>query len=185
MALLMKVTQVVTGVAGSPYYLTGYFTLDGGTAQAAADDWAAFVRLAPSAVPAGARYAPIAEIDVIESTTGQAAGVSSVSVAESLGTSGADFLPPANQALVRWRTGTYLNGREVRGRTNIPMVKSEDTESGEPSSGYIIATNTRATQLIESTDSQHCVYARTSGTFALTQSGTCWEKFAVLRSRRD
>src|SRR3990172_6405745 len=114
--VMYKVVQVATGVAGSPYYITGYFDLLQGTAQAAADSWRAMISGGVSTYTAPLIFDPITEVQKVLATTGDLVGLVSVSVAAQTFTGAGDPLPPATSLLLRWRTGEYVGGREIRGR---------------------------------------------------------------------
>lgn len=185
MTAMYRVRTTVTGVAGAPYYLTGYFTVSGGTAQQASDAWFDFCNPGASALPVGTLMRSDATVFAVESETGQIGAAVAVTSESVSGTSANEFLPLFTQTLVRWQTGTYAAGRQIQGRTNLPCVPAGASINEVPSGTWTTSTNARAAALIADTDSEFVVYSRTLGTVAVVQQGTTWSQFAVLRSRRD
>lgn len=115
--------------------------------------------------------------------------------------------PPHVQGLIQWRTGTFSDGREIRGRQFIPALGTGHVTSGAPSAACITAVETLTAALIAAANSDLVVWRRPrkfrpqvgskgdpwylpeqsqrDGEFAPVTSGSMWTKFAVLRSRRD
>lgn len=182
---LWRVTQVVTGVAGSPYYITGYFDAVAGTAQQAADAWRNLLGTTSTIYRSGLSFSAISTIDEFDPTTGNIVGQVPVTVASLAFIGGTDALPAATSLLLRWRTGQYAGGKEVRGRTNIPGLPSSANALGLPSSAITSAFQTRQTALLALANAHHVVYSPKNAGACVTTSGTPWGQWAVLRSRRD
>jgi len=182
---MWRVTQVATGVAGSPYYLTHYFDKLTGTAQQAADAWRNFLSAGVSTYTAPMIFNPITEVGEVDPTTGDLVGLSVVSVAGITFTGAGDPLPPATSFLIRWRTGIYLNGKEVRGRTNIPRLAETDNTLGVPNAALITAWQTRLNTLLTAATPSPVVYSPKNGLFAYVTAASPSNSWAVLRSRRD
>lgn len=180
----------MTGVAGSPWYLNGYFTADTGTTKQVQDAWMKFLFAGPgpsvSTLPVGATATIDTDVPVVDPTNGQIVSVESSTGYSWTGSNTEQRLPPTAQALVRWRTGNFEGGREVRGRTNIPG----GTESWNSASGTVETTisnliNGRAVDLINDANTVFVVWSKKNGLWWAAQSGSCWSQWAVLRSRRD
>lgn len=187
---MYRTRVVLTGVAGSPYYLTAHFVATGGTAQQAADAWMTFVAGATSGTgggyPAPAVLTSDGNVDLIDPATDTITGSLSVTQRTFQGSGSADTLPPATQLLVRWRTGNYVGGREIRGRTFIPLLaETSSDQQGRPIPAVTSGFDTRGAALIADPNSQHCVYSKKNGVWEITSGASTWSQFAVLRSRRD
>lgn len=148
-------------------------------ADAAMDFWDAIKALWPSY----GIVTLVPEVTRVPGPGSQPDAVFSVATRTVTGTGATEQLPIACQGLVRWRTGIFTNGRELQGHTYIPgpMEGSNDT-GGKPTSAYRSSVNTAATSLLAA-PAQLAVMGRI--TTADVTSGTCWEKWAYLRSRRD
>ena len=182
---MYKVTQVATGVAGAPYYLTGYFDTTTGTAQQAADRWRALLSAGVSTYAAPLVLNAITEVPTIDPTNGNLTGLSTVAVAAVTMTGAGEPLPAATSLLLRWRTGVYIGGREIRGRTNIPRMTEPDSTAGVPNAALISAWQTRQNTLLGSPSPSHVIWSPKNHLWAYTTAGSPWSQWAVLRSRRD
>lgn len=182
---MYRVTQVATGVAGSPYYLTGHFVASVGTAQQAADAWRALLAAGVSEYVAPMAFSAISDVETVDPATGNTTAVTAVTVAAMTFTDADQALPAATSLLIRWRTGTYIAGREVRGRTNIPRLGELDSTLGVPNSTVIALFAARIVTLLASAVAQLCVYSRKNGAWYSVATGSVWDQWAVLRSRRD
>jgi hypothetical protein len=180
-----KVVQVMTGVAGSPYYVTGYFDAAVGTAQQAADAWRLFLNGGTSTYAAPLILSPITDVPLVDPVTGNVTAIQTVTVAGVTMIGAGDPLPPAVSLLVRWRTGQYIGGREIRGRTNIPRMQETDSTAGAPTSTLISTWGTRITTLLGGSTAHHVVWSKKNGAWAQTVTGPVWNQWASLRSRRD
>jgi len=102
------------------------------------------------------------------------------------GTEGTEKLPPATQGLIEWRTGFFVGGREIRGRTFIPgLSNSSSAANGVPTSTWLTLAAAASTAIIGWTSSDFVVYSPTKHQKALVTAGQPWNEWAVLRSRRD
>lgn len=104
------------------------------------------------------------------------------------GSGGAAFMPPANQLLVNWSTGS--GGRRGRGRTFIgPLSPNYQEADGTPTSSALTVLGNAAAALVEDSDSYTngavVVYSRTDGLARDFTGSTVPNRFSILRSRRD
>jgi hypothetical protein len=182
---MYKVVQIATGVAGAPYYITGYFDQTAGTAQQAADAWRAFLAPASTGYRTGLVFSAQTEVGIVDPVSGDLTGLDTVTVASMSMIGGTDPLPAATSLLIRWRTGAYVAGKEIRGRTNIPGMLESLSTSGLPDSTLVSAWQTRQTALIGAANAQHVVWSKKNGLWANSTAGSPWSQWAVLRSRRD
>jgi hypothetical protein len=182
---MLKVTQVATGVAGSPYYLSAYFDASLSTSAACAAAWR--VLLAPTSTQyiAPYQFLPITEVQLVDPATGDLIGTEPVSIGNLTFIGTGDPLPPATSLLLRWRSGQYIGGREIRGRTNVARMAEVDSSVGAPTSGLISAWQTRLDAFLATTNVRHVTYSPKNGNWAHTVSANPWGQWAVLRSRRD
>jgi hypothetical protein len=125
------------------------------------------------------------EVFLIDQATGEPTGIESTSTAQVLGAQTADPLPWATQGLVRWTTGTFIGGRQVRGHTFIPGTTETDNTLGVPNSTYLTALDAAAATLIGTSGVTPVVYSRKNHSGWPIISRSTWTKWAELRSRRD
>lgn len=182
---MWRVTQVATGVAGSPYYITGHFDQSVGTAQQAADAWRALLSAGVATYVTPMIFSAISSVETVDPATGNTTGVTAVTVAAVTFTGAGQPLPAATSLLLQWRTGTYVAGREIRGRTNIPRLSEADSDAGVPNAALVAAWQARVNTLLGSAVAHLVVYARAAGTWSSVTVGSVWAEWAVLRSRRD
>ena len=183
---MYRVRTVIAGAQGGAELSTMFFNVTGGlTAANANAAVGAFWLAAAGAMSSSYSATTEGEVAEIDIATGNVTGLVAVTPITHTGTSAAYRLPPATQGLIRWRTGTYVGGREIRGRTFIPGLTQDDNTSGVPSSGMLSGLQTAANNLISDPLTDFVVYSRKNRDAAPVISGTPWAEFAVLRSRRD
>lgn len=183
---MARVTTVVTGVAGSPYYLSGHFEYLEGGEDALISAWHGFTADAAGNLQAGSTWTTGPEIILINPVNGETVGVVSGDPEIVTGTNADAALPPATQLLVRWRTGVYVAGREIRGRTSIPcQLESLNTIAGRPDPSHRAAVELRAETLVDSSVNQLVVWSKKNGRHEPVEFSSVWNEWSVLRSRRD
>lgn len=188
---MYRVRTSITGYAAYPALSTMYFDEAGGTAQNAADAVRAF--WAGFAGTLGNGNTAVVEADVarIDETDGALLGAISTTTTSVPFTGTGEPLPFATQGLIRWNTGVVLNRRFVRGRTFIPAFTESAQTAGSPISTIMTLMTTQATNLIANSTSTLVIWHQPVGAppgfgQAVPAAGaTAWEKWAVLRSRRD
>lgn len=196
MASILRTRAVVSNPSGGgDSLMTYYWDSAGGTPTQVMTEAQARVRafwvLYASDIPLSASviFNPVG--DEIEETTGTlisqytASGVANVN-----GTGTLERLPYQNQALIRLNTSTFIAGRKLRGRQNIPLVSEGASNSGFPSSAYLTVLQNCANLLGTSivTPINQRVWSRPKpgrpGLSAPVTSRTCAPTWSVLRSRR-
>jgi hypothetical protein len=121
------------------------------------------------------------EVDI---GTGQTLSVFPVTTASGAGANAGTPVPQAASVLMRWRTGVFTAGREIRGRTFIPgMNQSQVSAQGEVLAGARTSLDSAANTFISTTD--FGIYSPTHSTFATVATASAWSEYAVLRSRRE
>jgi hypothetical protein len=183
---MYRVRTNFTGVPGAPYLSTMYFAESGGTAQQAATAAGAFWTALIPNLTNSMNFATEADVALVNAATGVVTGA--VATTPVLGTGGrADAqLPRATQGLVRWLTGIYVAGRQVRGRTFIPgLTEDANITDGLVTPAVAAAINNAAATLIASPNADLEIWSRTLGQSNVATVGSTWTEFAILRSRRD
>lgn len=188
MTTLSRVRTVFTGVAGTPWYSNLYFTWVTGEAQnlvdAVDDFWTVIIGQINGAVT-GTVEGSVAQIN---DATGDITSVESVTPGTIDFTGSGAVLPPANQTVINLHTGTYVAGREIRGKIFVPgLIAAASATDGSPSSGFLVAQKGAADALVAATSSAGPlrVYSPTHATSAVVTATSSMSQFAVMRSRRD
>lgn len=162
-----------------------YFDSNVGSTQQAFDAVVAFWIGANDAYRVDTIITVDPEVYVL-TAAGVITGIDPVTPTSSIaGTDDSDALPPQTQSLVRWRTGAFSNGREVRGRTFIPSAGEAYSVAGKPGGARLTELINAADALVNDAESQLLVWSRTHQVAFPVISSSVWDKFAVLRSRRD
>lgn len=183
---MYRVRTAITGGTGGPSLSTMYFSVIGGlTAQHAVAATGAFWTALRSGIRTGVVMTTEAEVATVDIATGLVTGLVPTTPVVVNGSSSAVALPWATQGLVRWRTGTFVGGREVRGRTFIPGMTTDNNAAGEPFSSWIGQANVAAAALIADANSDFMIYSRKNFDAVPAITGTHWAEWAVLRSRRQ
>lgn len=181
-----RVRTVFNGPAGSPWLSTLYFDVAGGSAQQAANAAGAFFTAIQGLMSTTVTWATEPDVTTVNSALGLATGSTPTTPVSGAGTVVTELLPRIAQGLVRWLTGSFPSGRQIRGRTFIPGL----TESANTTGGVVVAGNrttiqTAANNLIADANSTLNVWSRAHGTFYPVSTADVWTQFASLRSRRD
>lgn len=189
MANVWRVDYQMTGVPGAPYYGAMHFepgddNLDAFSATSGVREF--WSDLAPYLDPS-IRINVAREVPVIDMVTGdQVDMIVTDATTQVSGTGSGDRLPWVVQGLIQWRTGAFVSGREIRGRTYIPTPAESANDAGLPNSTYRTALEDAADALLAATgDATLSVYSPTHHQLANISHGTAWTKWAELRSRRD
>lgn len=186
MSTIYKVQTIFTGPVGSPWLATNYLIAGGGLLVADAvagvgglwDDLKGLIKNNVSWTVQG-------QVDVIDVASGQPTSIASATPVTGTGTTSGDALPPATQGLLRWNTGFFISGRQVKGRTFVPGMTSSATTNGAPSTSALSTMQTAMTNYAGLTLATPCIYSRVNHTTADISGGSPWTEYAVLRSRRD
>lgn len=190
---MLRVTTVMSGLAGAPYYSTQYF--EGSTqgeadivAEAVFDFWTGLLGF----ITNGLSIQVSPEVDSLDVPTGLVQDTFTVeSIAQVSG--GNAPLPKATQGLLRARTSEFVAGRRVQGRIFIPALANDAQLGGVPSSGFLTSLGTAGANLITNSGAGQAwsIWHRPSaqgasdGSLHPVTSTSPWTQFAVLRSRRD
>lgn len=126
-----------------------------------------------------------ADVATLNVGTGALEGITSVTQSSGTGTSATEAMPPASQGLLRILTSQIVSGRLLRGRIFLPGNSESDSGSGAPSSTYRTDYDAAAAALIADANTAWMCWSQTHGVAASVATANTWNKWAVLRSRRD
>jgi hypothetical protein len=198
MATFLRTRAIVSAPAeGGDSLITYYWDSTGGTpvqvmteAQARVrafwENWKPQLPVTSSVI-----YNPVG--DEVDEATGQIVGqFSAAGVAVTNGTSAGERLPYMTQGLLRFSTASFIGGRRLQGRQNIPLPAETDNGSGVPNPAYRAALQTAANILGTTivTGISQRVWHRPDpltgigGLSAPVTARTVGTQWAVLRSRR-
>lgn len=183
---MLRVRTSFSGIVGAPYLSTMYF-MTGDTLTDAQNANAAvgtFWSAVDNNLMTGLAWSTLPAVDVL-TAAGVLTGQHGVTPVTGGGALSGILAPPATQGLVRWSTGVYVGGRQIRGRTFIPGINTTSISGGAPTGGLVTATNSAAAALIADANANLCIWSRKNATMAAVTAGGLWTSFAVLRSRRD
>lgn len=184
---MIRVRTLLTGVPGSPFYSNLFF--GGGDSTVATEAvqnvkafWTSVAVLMTPGVVIGIE--PF--VASINPATGDVVGGFTVDPGVPLGSSGAGGpIPPASQLLASLLTGSYVAGRQIRGKFNLPMVTEEHNVGlGVPDQGSRDLLRQAFTALVDGGPELQ-VWSRKNGVAVGVSSVSVSTKWAVLRSRRD
>ena len=186
---LYRVRTGITGVTGSPWLSTSFFLTAGASGtQVEADAAVAKVGTFWSVVD-GSMHTSLTwstEAQVAELTLGGTlVGGWATTPATGTGATGGDILPFATQELMRLLTGSFLNGRQLRGRIFIPGLTETASVAGVPAVATLAAHVAAANTMAAATDPRLAVWSRVNAAASAVASVTGLTQWAVLRSRRD
>lgn len=186
MSDLYRVRTQLAGGSGASQVSTMFFSSAGSeTAQDAATAvrtfWSGLADYISSAYTASVE----SDVFLIDQVTGEPTGIESVTVTPVACTQSSDALPWATQGLVRWTTGTFINGRQVRGRTFIPGPCESTNTAGVPTALYLSTVQSVAATFLSTTGVTPVIYSRKNHSGWPVLGRSTWNKWAELRSRRD
>jgi len=188
---MLRVKTIFTYSTGAPWvsimHFGGAIQSDATNANAAVG---AFWGTVDNLINSSVTWTTDAVVQNIEETTGALVGLFPVTPVTGVGAVATEILPVVNQALVSWRTGVFRAGRELRGRTFIPGLTEAAATLGFLASGTQVAIQAAADALIADALSTLRVWHRPApsgvdGQDEIVTTSATWNKFAVLRSRRD
>jgi hypothetical protein len=125
------------------------------------------------------------DIDTLDASSGVLTNVETAGVTANTGNNGFEILPPATQGRVNLRTGVVVANRQLMGRLYLPGFTEGVSTNGGPVAGTQTLVNAAAATLAADANAQWVVWSRTHGVFSAVTAPTMWNKWGVLRSRRD
>lgn len=186
----MPVNRVQVIWTGAPIQGGGlstfYFNSAVGTAAQQVSAVAAF--LAATEARRAGSLGWVTGVDVATLNTGSGAleNVTTTTQASGAGTGAGDVLGPTQQGLLRMLTSVVAGGRLLRGRLFLPgTLESDNGSTGQPSATFRTDYDTDAATLLGDANTDWSVWSQTHGILASVTAANTWNKWAVLRSRRD
>ena len=194
---IARVRTVFTGVAGTPWYSNIYFMDDGATPIGTlaigwvADYWNAH----KPGITSQVSWSVLSEVVTLDEATGDLESVYTGTSSPNTGSASGQPLPWATQVLARQGTAGIVHNRRVRGRIFIPGFTEDSTTTGRVPSATQTAVAAAGTALVAASTSLWVVWSRPfagtednparDGTRWQVTGNSCWDQFAVQRSRRD
>jgi hypothetical protein len=127
-------------------------------------------------------YSASGTVDVLDITSGDIIDVQNVTAAGGVGGVVAEPLPWHTQALVRFRTGLYVEGRQLQGKLFLPGLTETENSFGVISAAAVSGI-TAAVNLLH-TNSALAVYSRKYATAGQVSSVVVPNRWAILSTRR-
>lgn len=193
MAQIWRVTTTWTGGAIGTGFTNMFFSVNAGTAQTAADACRSFFFTALGSggqLPSGITLTFPAVVDTLEATNGQL--TSNTPITPPVVINGADSgaYAAVSGACVTWRTGDFVGGHRVRGRTFlVPLGATGWQNNGTLATSTVSTIATAVTALVAATP-EFVVWRRPTsvaaadGSTHIVAAGTVSDKAAFLTSRR-
>ena len=184
---MLRVRTTFTGVSGAPWVHVSYWTgADTGAGAIAANSaigafWGAVDNLMNTSI-AWTTDPIVAQMDP---TNGLRTANFTVTPVTGAGGNVSDLLPLATQGLVQLLTGTFLAGREVRGKINVPGLCEDDSTLARLTAAAQTTIATAANTLNSATSPDLAVWSRKNGTAIAVTATNVVTQFAIRRSRRD
>jgi hypothetical protein len=198
---IVRVRTVFSGPAGSPWLGTAYFDGDEGDlfAQDMVDAVGAFWGAVDFYLDNTVQWTTEPEVLQLDEFTGQALDVFATDPSTGTGSSSGEIAPTLLQGLVRWRTGSFMDGREVRGRWFVPGLGEQYLNDGLLASGAVTAWNAAAAAYIATAGISPVIWQRPrvadpgaeppvearEGSMHPIVAGSATNRFSPLRTRRD
>lgn len=183
MAELYRITTEFRGVSGSPYFSTLYANKNFSTTAAVMGGIVGnFWDKVKAELWTGMEAEVLPEVDIVEDTTGLTTGVETWAGQTIAFENTTGVLPWTSQGLCRFRTGTYIGGRELRGRMFIPGFTENHSDLGKPVAATLTAWNGFVQDFVEN---GFVIFSPTHLTSSEIVSASMWSEWAILRSRRD
>lgn len=184
---MLRVQTTWTGPSGGPFYTLMHFDGDtSGEAEPAATAVLNFWTAMQAAISSQVTRHVEEEVLRIDPATGNVTAVFTGAARPfTAGGATGSPLPWHTQGLMRWRTGVFIAGRELRGRTFIPGLTEDANDNGRPNSSMVTSANNAAATLIGAATADLTIWSPTHGVEHTAASGTLWNEWGLLRSRRD
>lgn len=157
---------------------------EGGIVQANADALDLFLKGIDQFISNQQSMQVDSEVLEVDVGTGQTLGVGNIISTPTIGTQPGQMVPQLAQILVRWRTGFFSAGRELRGRTFIPGASA----GAMATNGEVIASALADVEVAAESlhlDTEVGVWSPTKNVFATITSSSAWNEWASQRGRRQ
>ena len=180
---MKRVRTIFSGVQGTPYFSNLYFG-DSSLSNACVTAVSTFFADMDGVISDALSWTTQGTVVTIDPITGDITDSEDVTGQNGFGADTGEDLPFANQALIRWHTGEYIAGRELRGRLFVPGMTIVADDNGTLLPSTLLTIQNAADGLIAAGQNM-LMWSKTHGETRAVTSANVWEQFAVLRSRRD
>jgi hypothetical protein len=180
---MKRVRTIFSGVQGTPYFSNLYFG-DSALSNACVTVVSTFFADMDGVISQNLSWTTQGTVVTIDPVTGDITDSEDVTGQNGVGADTGELMPFATQALIRWHTGEYINGRELRGRCFIPGMTIVADDQGVLLPSTLLTIQNAADGLIAAGQNM-LLWSKTHGQTRAVTSADVWEQFAVLRSRRD
>jgi hypothetical protein len=182
----MRAEVTWTGLQGAPYFTALNFIATGQTgADAVGVAVSDFLGSIDNSLSSSLSYSLSSEVTQYNDTTGEPVAVFAIDPFTGTCGDATEVLPPVDQGLARLLTGSYVGGRQIRGRIFIPGLTQASNDGGRLISTWRTAISDAIALMVDQPDASLAVWSPTHGTTTAVQAVSVWENFASLRSRRD
>lgn len=124
-------------------------------------------------------------VEILDPSSGEPTGIDSVTSRVVSPTADSNALPWQTQGLILWNTGTWIGGRQVRGRTFVPAaVENNNSSGGQPDATYLSTLATAAAVISSATTCTPGIFSRKHPNMYPIVSHTVEDHWAVMRTRR-
>lgn len=126
-------------------------------------------------------------VDILDEVTGDLVGTYSGVGDTKTGTASGNAMPPANQRLLRLRTNEIAGGKRILGKLYIPgaVIPSSDTQTVPLPVRTKLEVAGDGLASASGITGGWCVWSRKNGQAYTIKKTSAWDKYAILRSRRD
>jgi len=184
---MIRIRVTWSGLAGGPWISTFYFsdTFNQTNVDAARGGINTLLNTYRSLMAAGATITAATAENL--SLAGVLSGSLALTTPINLTSNGAgNWLPREVQALAQVRTGSYLSGRELRGRIYFPQPTTGQADaSGNPSTTFQSTMNTALTTYRTTGGFTPVVWSKKFASSSTMSAASIAPYFAVQRRRRD
>jgi hypothetical protein len=143
-----RATLTINGVASliTTYWSTSASAPDGPSATEALARVRAMFNSAAAKIPGGSTLTFDTAVQILDDATGTLVNAATATAPTAVTFSGiGDPLPAQTQGLLRFTTGNFVRGRNVKGRMFIPgPAEGDNSSTGGPATAYLTAWNTAA-----------------------------------------
>ena len=180
---MRKIQTTFTGVAGTPWYSNMYFG-DTPSAQDCVDHVGEFWVEMNAFMVDEIAWSVSSQVLTIDAATGEITGSTSAQGVNGQGGQTQEMLPTATQLVLKWLTGVYVNGRQAQGKTFIPGLADFCNVDGSVNSAIVTQINTDIALWLAA-GPPLLLWSKAAGVSNIVTTPVCWNRFGVLRSRRD
>jgi hypothetical protein len=197
---IARVRTIFSGPAGSPWLGTAYFdspplSIHQDMVNAVGAFWGSVDQWMANVVS----WSTEVEVVELDEVTGDATAVESTVPVTGTGGQTGEIAPTLLQGLARWRTGSFVDGREVRGRWFIPGLGESQLASGVLAGTTVTSVNAAMATYIATPGVAPVIWQRPRiadptavppvdarvGSQHPIISGSATNRFSPLRTRRD